>query len=358
MAKVERDDRLERAIVSVRASIAKFQSTKGFNEQNTKASLIVPVLHALGWNTSDADEVHWEFRRKSQSDPVDFALLLQRQPCLFLEAKPLRDSLNDHKWIIQIMAYAVEAGVQWVVITNGDEYRAYNATAPLPSEGKLFRQVVISRDSPEAIVATLSLLSKANLQDKKINRLWDSHFVDHQVKGALEELFRPDEPSEHIIGIVRTLTKGKLAEEDIHASLCRLRINLDFPVASEPTKKGRNRKGKVIAAHGPVSLHSLVEAGVLRLPAELVANYKGKELHATIKHDGSIMFRGSEYPSPSAAAIMAQRLVLGIKSQGGYKPATNGWVFWRVHDIETGEQVQLSELRDRYLAKNSKDGIR
>jgi len=350
MARVEREDRLERAITSVRASIAKFQSTKGFNEQNTKASLIVPVLHALGWNTSDADEVHWEFRRKSQSDPVDFALLLQRQPCLFLEAKPLRDSLNDHKWIIQIMAYAVEAGVQWVVITNGDEYRAYNATAPLPSEGKLFRQVVISKDSLETIVATLSLLSKSNLQDKKINRLWDSHFVDHQVKAVLEELFRPDDPSDYIVGSVKKLSKGKLAEEDIRGSLRRLRINLDFPVVSEPTQKGENRKTKVIT--GPVSLKSLVEAGLLRVPTEIFATYKGKDLRATVSPDGAIVYRGGRYPSLSAAAIRAQELILG--PEGGRKPATNGWVFWRMQDMETGERVPLSVLRDRYLRQARK----
>lgn len=87
---------LLRAIGKVRGNIAKFQSTKGFNEQNTKASLIDPILQALNWDTADADEVHREYRRKPKSDPVDCALLHQRQPCLFVEAKALRDGLNEY----------------------------------------------------------------------------------------------------------------------------------------------------------------------------------------------------------------------------------------------------------------------
>ena len=56
-------------------------------EQNTKATLIVPVLRALGWNVEDLDEVHLEYKFKSQDRPVDYALMLQRKPVLFIEAK-------------------------------------------------------------------------------------------------------------------------------------------------------------------------------------------------------------------------------------------------------------------------------
>ena len=96
------NDSLASTVATVRSAITRFSSNKGFNEQNTKASLIVPILQALGWDTGDADEVHWEYRRKPKSDPVDFALLLQRAPCLFLEAKALRECLDDHRMLKQI----------------------------------------------------------------------------------------------------------------------------------------------------------------------------------------------------------------------------------------------------------------
>ena len=49
-------------------------------EQNTKASLIEPVIGALGWDVLDPDEVHREYRRRPTDNPVDYALLLLRTP--------------------------------------------------------------------------------------------------------------------------------------------------------------------------------------------------------------------------------------------------------------------------------------
>ena len=44
--------------------IRKYQD-RNIGEQNTKASLIEPVLEALGWDVRDPDEVFREFKAKS-----------------------------------------------------------------------------------------------------------------------------------------------------------------------------------------------------------------------------------------------------------------------------------------------------
>jgi hypothetical protein len=100
-------------------------------EENTKATLIDPLLEALGWGLREIDEVRREYRRKPQDNPVDYALFLNRTECLFIEAKSLEKDLSDHKWVTQNLSYATGAGVQWCVLTNGDEYRIYNAHAPV-----------------------------------------------------------------------------------------------------------------------------------------------------------------------------------------------------------------------------------
>jgi hypothetical protein len=45
------------------------------------------------------------------------------------------------------MSYAVVAGVDWVLLTTGDEYRIYNSHAAAPVEDKLFRSVRLSEPS-------------------------------------------------------------------------------------------------------------------------------------------------------------------------------------------------------------------
>jgi len=76
------DATLAPAIAAVAAKIHKFRD-RPLGEQNTKASLIEPVLEALGWDIRDPDEVHREFRHTSKDSPVDYALKINRIPQLF-----------------------------------------------------------------------------------------------------------------------------------------------------------------------------------------------------------------------------------------------------------------------------------
>ena len=103
-------------------------------EQDTKAMLVEPVLAALGWDLYDPDEVNREYRRRSTDNPVDYALLLMRTPRLFVEAKGLGENINDPRWANQVISYAAVAGVEWVALTDGAEWRIYNAHAPVPVE--------------------------------------------------------------------------------------------------------------------------------------------------------------------------------------------------------------------------------
>jgi hypothetical protein len=120
---------------------------------------------------------------------------------LFIEAKALGGDLTDRRWSHQIMAYAVVAGVEWVVLTNGDEYRIYNAHAPVPVEDKMFRVVHVT-DTEPSVEETLDLLSKGQLQRRQIEALWSAHFVDRQIRPVIEGLFSPA-PDASLINLVR-----------------------------------------------------------------------------------------------------------------------------------------------------------
>src|SRR5437868_12645731 len=88
---------LEATIVTVRDRIARYQG-QGIGEQDTKAALIVPVLRALGWDTEDLEDVKLEYKRRPSDNPVDYALVLLREPRLFIEAKALGAPLDDSRW--------------------------------------------------------------------------------------------------------------------------------------------------------------------------------------------------------------------------------------------------------------------
>lgn len=341
---------LRATLQDLRQWIAK-AGKRALNEQDTKAALIEPVLRALGWDTGDVDEVAREYRAKRHDKPVDYGLLLRREPRLFIEAKPLRENLSDHKWANQIMGYASVAGVPWIVLTNGEEWRIYNTHAAVRVEEKLFRSVRITDEGTEAL-STLSLLARDELDRNRLDRLWDAHFVDRQVRSALEDCLGSGDKA--LVAAIQARAK-KLAPRDVVASLRRARVEIDFPVVPEVAaagrggvRPGRGRRAPEREGSSRVSLRALIDAGILRVPADLVARFKGKDLHARIEDGGLVRFGGRTFDSLSTAGAAAKVSVSG-PDRGGREPATNGWEFWKVVTGE-GEPRLISDLRARVKA--------
>lgn len=346
---------LAKTIADVRAKITQ-GSKRSLNEQNTKAALIEPVLRALGWDVEDFDEVIREFRIKPRDKPVDYGLLVNRTPRLFVEAKPLNENLDDRRWANQIMGYASVAGVEWIVLTNGDEYRIYNAHAPVAVEEKLFRKFRVSAADSLA-EETLSLLAKDRLEENALAVLWRAQFVDSHVKAALEHLFAP-ESDMLLVNHVERHTKNLTAPE-IRASLGRCRITLDFPIQvalpqSERATGRRVGNARPRQARGPAlqaTLQDLLSHELISAPCELVCRYRGKQLKARLEADGRIRFGGELYTSPSLAGGAARVAIAGPWHHGRL-PSTNGWTFWQVKQPD-GSLVTLADLRARLPGQGS-----
>src|SRR5436190_17249853 len=203
---------LAKTLAEVRRRIA--SAKRGLNEENTKATLIEPVLRALGWDVEDVDEVVREYRTKSRDKPVDYGLLALRTPRLFVEAKGLGGDLLDRRWTNQIMGYAAVAGVRWIVLTDGNEYRIYNSHAPVHVDDKLFRAVRIDAGH-SGVEEILGLLAKDQLSENRIEELWRTQFVDRQVHAALDRIFTDEGELlivNAVLGRADTLTAEEIRE--------------------------------------------------------------------------------------------------------------------------------------------------
>ena len=86
------------------------------------------------------------------------------------------------------------------MLTDGNEYRIYNSHASVPVEQKMLRSFKLSDCTDEA-GEFLGLLSKSELHTNRIGALWKAHFIDRQVRCALERLIsRDDTRPEHAHG--------------------------------------------------------------------------------------------------------------------------------------------------------------
>jgi hypothetical protein len=344
---------LEEALAQVRARIERSKS-RHLNEENTKTSLIGPVLRALGWDIEDVDEVHHEYKRRPADNPVDYALFLKESPRLFIEAKALGHNLDDRRWVNQIMSYASVAGVEWIILTDGDEYRIYNSHAAVPIEEKLFRHVRVSNNS-ERPEEALSLLAKASIQKDEIGMYWQTDFVDRRVQAAVERLFAQN-PDPEIVSLIAERVRN-LSKDDIRISLSRAHVRFDFPAVPgliplhmpQHITNSQARQGitpsPVKRSYG-ISTTELIASGLVKPPMQLEHNRGDHRLIAQLESDGRITWQGNAYSSLSSAGGAALTSIIGRNAKGA-KRVTDGWEFWCFRDAE-GSLKAIGDLRQRY----------
>ncbi len=105
---------------------------KQFNEENTKKDFILPLFRHLGWDVTNSDEVAAE--EKSSNGRVDYAFKIGGVSKFYLEAKPLREDLNQRPdWAKQVITYAENKGVTWAVLTNFKQLMVFNAEWDKPA---------------------------------------------------------------------------------------------------------------------------------------------------------------------------------------------------------------------------------
>ncbi|GIF08918.1 restriction system modified-DNA reader domain-containing protein [Actinoplanes siamensis] len=340
-------------------------------EQNTKASLISPIIEALGWDLRDPDEVSHEYRRRGTDNPVDYALLLLRTPKLFIEAKGLGENLDVPRWANQTIAYATAAGVEWVALTDGMQWRIYNAHAPVPIEQKLFKAVRI--DDPERAIELLSLLSKDNMRDNRIGELWNGFFVDRQVHAELTSMFSGTEPAPELVAFLdRRLPR--LTTDEIRTSLMRARATFDFPTpvgqpvllsgtaenppphptittpsalpSNDRPAVGRRARQAVTSQERLIKVTDMIATGRLRPGAALHGDYRGITHHGELLADGRVRYNGQIYSTLSAAGRAAKLETLGFDAPES-KISTDGLDFWHTTDSISGDVVRIKEIRRR-----------
>jgi hypothetical protein len=324
-------------------------------EQNTKATLIDPVLAALGWRLDELDDVQREYKPKGQDNPVDYALFVFDKPCLLVEAKAL-GAVLDRKCVSQVLYYAYVAGIAWCLLTNGDEYRIYcsrETGAVRGIEEKLFRSIRLTDEAgAHGCLETLELIAKDRMggPPPDLDSLWRSEVVDRRVREAIEESLSGDGFLEVIREKVPDIGASDLRESLGRAtvSLRPLRVSPPSSVAGEGQGPGSTTRRSARIA---VGIAALVSEGLIDAPLALEKTYRGVTLNATIESDGTVTCLGKRCQSPSAAGGEALRAARG--DPVGKAPACDGWVFWQYHEPKTGRLRPLDDLRQQYLRRKT-----
>jgi len=283
---------LQRTIEKLRSRIKRlFAKTPRPNEQETKSSLVTPMLRALGWDCEEAEAVRLEYRYRPQDNPVDYALMVGEQPRVFVEAKPLGKDLREHKWRAQTVNYANSAGVNWCVLTDGNAWLVYKSNAEGDLEQKLFLETCLhpldGKVPANQPLDVLSLLSQESVAANRLNSRWQALDIDRRGIQALCELLDRKDP----VLVRRVEEHSGLARGEVLSVLSRVRLTLEPGAIDAALPKARER-GRVVLPE-----ERRGEAVLFRLSGRMGAERKGVTAQCRMIADGKtqryVVLKGS-----------------------------------------------------------------
>ena len=152
-------DNFVSVITTLQQRIREHGTTLRSSEARTRVALIDPLLTALGWDVSDPVLVTPEYNVNGKF--ADYALLAGGTVCVFLEAKKLDEPLSKHR--SQIVAYASELGIQFPVLTNGNDWEVYDNSKLVPIEERRILDLSILGTPAHQCALQLLLLWEPNM---------------------------------------------------------------------------------------------------------------------------------------------------------------------------------------------------
>ncbi len=140
------------------------------NEGDTRLLVTDFLCEALGYDKYS--DLTTEYRVRGEF--ADFGLRVDKQLTAFVEIKRVTTKLGT-KHLRQVQNYALNEGVEWVVLTNGAQWQVYHITAAMPVLTEIAFEVDLLGDGGlSEKAARLFYLTQESLRRRQIDELWQA----------------------------------------------------------------------------------------------------------------------------------------------------------------------------------------
>lgn len=194
-------------IASLRERVRRLQN-HNVNEAETKNSLVLPFIQALGYDIFNPLEVAAEYTcdfATKKGEKIDFAILKDGQPSMLIECKPLGDPLDVVK-SAQLFRYFITQPCKIGILTDGCRYLFFS---DLDKENIMddtpFMEINLTQFN-EKLLPELQKLSKEQWNINEIlNSAAEMRCVNIISKAFLEDITTP---SDEIVKFYASLCYG------------------------------------------------------------------------------------------------------------------------------------------------------
>ena len=161
------------------------ETTEKLSEAATKQFIVLPILRALGWRYNELSTLEIFPEKRAGTGIVDYALLVNKKPIVFIECKKWSDSIENGQ--VQLHGYVSATNVDIAVLTNGKLWDLY-----LPSETSAHGRKKIPWD--DRIFCSIDLEVQQQAREDLEKYLSKPNIEQGLAKRAAKEAFQPQAP--------------------------------------------------------------------------------------------------------------------------------------------------------------------
>ena len=138
------------------------------NENDTRLLVTDILCDGLGFHKYN--DLNTEYRVKGQY--ADYGIALDGDLIAFVEVKRIRTRLGT-KHLRQVQSYAVNEGVEWIVLTDGAKWQVYHLSGGLPIVVDLAMEVdLLGDDSIGHKASEMFYLTREAISKGRLAALW------------------------------------------------------------------------------------------------------------------------------------------------------------------------------------------
>jgi predicted type IV restriction endonuclease len=222
------------------------------DEPGTKSGLIEPLFREIGWNFSHISSVHPEFpvELDGVNKPADYALKIEENPCLFIEAKRINSNIKAA--IKDGTEKALKEGVLWLIATNGDTIAVLKIDEKIPETERVVFQVTLSDVVNEKQALTkaanhLLLLAPENVTSDKLETLAEQQLKRTRITNAIKNTLDSKEFVKLIQGNYNKLYAGdKPDPKTLEGIVGKITVGIQKTEVVLPPDKSREPDSELI----------------------------------------------------------------------------------------------------------------
>ena len=187
------------------------------SEEDVKKDFLMPLFAALGWDTENRkvkDEVVAE-RHVGNRKRVDYGFRLKSVTQFYLEAKNLKEDLEDEDTLDQAVNYSYLKGIPWAVVSNFQRTIVLEADSEATtSRDRIFLNLTQEKYLDQ--LADLALLSRGSFEGGEIEEIAERHGRKPRRKPVGEQLLLDlDRFRESLTKDILRLNREKVGSDEV-----------------------------------------------------------------------------------------------------------------------------------------------